>query len=163
MSGCEMTDQTLEVVALGGLGEFGMHMMAFRCNGTIIVVDAGIMFPDEELLGVDIIVPDITYLLQNKSEVRAIFLTHGHEDHIGALPFILPYLNVPVYGSSFTMALVKNKLEQHGLLEEAQLHIIKGKDEIAIDCFSVQFFHVTHSIVDASALAMKTPAAVVFQ
>src|SRR6266480_536852 len=157
------SDQTLEVVPLGGLGEFGMHMMAFRCNGTIIVVDAGVMFPDEELLGVDLIVPDIQYLLENKNEVKAIFLTHGHEDHIGALPFILPYLNVPVYGSSFTMALVKNKLEQHGMIEEAKLHIIKDKDEIAIDCFSVQFFHVTHSIVDAFALAIKTPAGTVIR
>ena len=156
-----VTEQTLEAVPLGGLGEFGMHMMAFRSNGSIIVVDAGVMFPDEELLGVDIIVPDITYLLENKSEVRAIFLTHGHEDHIGALPFILPYLNVPVYGSSFTMALVRNKLEQHGMLDEAQLHVIKDKDEITADCFSVQFFHVTHSIVDAFALAIKTPAGIV--
>src|SRR5205809_6795126 len=105
---------TLEVVPLGGLGEFGMHMMAFRSNGAMIVVDAGVMCPDEELLGIDIIVPDITYLLENKNEVQAIFLSHGHEDHIGALPFILPYLNVPVYGSSFTMALVRNKLEQRG-------------------------------------------------
>src|SRR5438552_5017100 len=151
-------DQTLEVVALGGLGEFGMHMMAFRCDGSIIVVDAGVMFPDEELLGVDIIVPDITYLLENKSEVKGIFLTHGHEDHIGALPFILPYLNVPVYGSSFTMALVKNKLEQNGLIGEAQLHTIKAKEQIRVGCFTVQFFHVTHSIVDAFALAIKTPA-----
>src|SRR5262245_66270445 len=123
-----MTDQALEVVPLGGLGEFGMHMMAFRCAGSIIVVDAGIMFPDEELLGVDVIVPDIGFLLENKSEVRAILLTHGHEDHIGALPFVLPYLNVPVYGSSFTMGLVKNKLQQRGLLEEAQLHTVKEKD-----------------------------------
>jgi len=152
------TDQTLDVVALGGLGEFGMHMMAFRCDGSIIVVDAGVMFPDEELLGIDIIVPDITYLLENKSEVKGIFLTHGHEDHIGALPFILPYLNVPVYGSSFTMALVKNKLEQHGLIGEAQLHTIKAKEQIRAGCFTVQFFHVTHSIVDAFALAIKTPA-----
>ena len=115
------TDQTLEVVALGGLGEFGMHMMAFRSGGSIIVVDAGVMFPDEELLGVDIIVPDISYLLENKNEVQAIFLTHGHEDHIGALPFILPYLNVPVFGSSFTMALVKNKHEQHGFAAQIDL------------------------------------------
>src|SRR5919198_482605 len=155
------TDQTLEVVPLGGLGEFGMHMMAFRSNGSIIVVDAGVMFPDEELLGIDIIVPDITYLLENKSEVKGIFLTHGHEDHIGALPFVLPYLNVPVYGSSFTMALVKNKLEQHGMIEEARLHIVKDKDEIAVEGFSVQFFHVTHSIVDAFALAIKTPVGTV--
>src|SRR5712675_67695 len=130
-----MSDQTIEVVPLGGLGEFGMHMMAFRCGGSIIVVDAGIMFPDEELLGVDIIVPDITYLLENKSEVRAIFLTHGHEDHIGAMPFILPYLNVPVYGSSFTMALVKNKLEQHGLLDSAKLHTVKAKDIVELGPF----------------------------
>src|SRR6185436_13609471 len=135
-----MTDQTLEVVPLGGLGEFGMHMMAFRSNGTIIVVDAGVMFPDDELLGVDLIVPDITYLLENKNEVKAIFLTHGHEDHIGALPFILPYLNVPLYGSTFTMALIKNKLEQHGLLGEAQLHQITPKQSIDVGCFSVEFF-----------------------
>ena len=152
------TDQTLEVIPLGGLGEFGMHMMAFRCNGTIIVVDAGVMFPDEELLGVDIIVPDITYLLEKKNEVKAIFLTHGHEDHIGALPFILPYLNVPVYGSRFTMALVKNKLEQHGFIEEALLHTITPKQSIDVECFSIEFFHVTHSIVDAFALAIKSPA-----
>src|SRR5437016_6243693 len=153
-----MSDQALEVVPLGGLGEFGMHMMAFRAQGSIIVVDAGIMFPDEELLGVDIIVPDITYLLENKSEVKAIFLTHGHEDHIGALPFIVPYLNVPIYGSKFTLALVKNKLEQHGCLDEAQLHTITPKQPIDVGPFSVEFFHVTHSIVDAFALAIKTPA-----
>ena len=152
-----MTDQTLDVVPLGGLGEFGMHMMAFRINGAIIVVDAGVMFPDDELLGVDVIVPDIGYLLENKSEVQAIFLTHGHEDHIGALPFILPYLNVPVYGSSFTMGLVRNKLEQHGLLDQTDLHTVKAKDIVEIGPFKVEFFHVTHSIVDSFALAIQTP------
>src|SRR5947199_4195137 len=136
------TDQTLDVVALGGLGEFGMHMMAFRCDGSIIVVDAGVMFPDEELLGVDIIVPDITYLLENKSEVKGIFLTHGHEDHIGALPFILPYLNVPVYGSSFTMALGKNKLEQQSLTCEGQRHTIKAKEQSHAGCSTVHRFPV---------------------
>jgi ribonuclease J len=156
-----MTDQSLDVIPLGGLGEFGMHMMAFRCAGSIIVVDAGIMFPDDELLGVDVIVPDIGFLLENKNEVKAIFLTHGHEDHIGALPFILPYLNVPVYGSSFTMGLVKNKLGQHGLLENAQLHTVKAKETVDIAPFKVEFFHVTHSIVDSFALAITTPAGVV--
>src|SRR4029078_3797436 len=151
------TDKTVDVIPLGGLGEFGMHMMAFRCNGTIIVVDAGIMFPDEELLGVDIIVPDITYLRENTSELKTIFLTHGHEDHIGALPFILPYLNVPVYGSAFTMALVKNKLEQHALLGQEQLNTVKEKDSVTLGPFTVEFFHVTHSIVDSFALAIKTP------
>src|SRR5438876_895463 len=162
MSAARMeTDQVLEVIPLGGLGEFGMHMMALRSAGSIIVVDAGIMFPDEELLGVDVIVPDIAYLLENKSEVRAILLTHGHEDHIGALPFVLPYLNVPIYGSSFTIGLVKNKLAQHGLLEEAQLNIVKAKDAIELGCFRIEFFQVTHSIVDAFALAIKTPAGTV--
>ena len=156
-----MTDQTLDVIPLGGLGEFGMHMMAFRSGGSIIVVDAGIMFPDDELLGVDVIVPDIGYLLENKSEVKAIFLTHGHEDHIGALPFVLPYLNVPVYGSSFTMGLVRNKLEQHGLLDNAQLHTVKAKDVVELGPFKVEFFHVTHSIVDSFALAIQTPAGTV--
>jgi ribonuclease J len=156
-----MTDQTLQVVPLGGLGEFGMHMMALRCGGSIIVVDAGVMFPDDELLGVDVIVPDIGYLLENKSEVKAILLTHGHEDHIGALPFVLPYLNVPVYGSSFTMGLVRNKLEQHGLLENAQLHTVKAKDIVELGPFKVEFFHVTHSIVDSFALAIQTPAGTV--
>lgn len=156
-----MTDPTLDVVPLGGLGEFGMHMMAFRSSGSIIVVDAGVMFPDDELLGVDVIVPDIGYLLENKSEVKAIFLTHGHEDHIGALPFILPYLNVPVYGSSFTMGLVRNKLEQHGLLDQSDLHTVKAKDIVEIGPFKVEFFHVTHSIVDSFALAIQTPAGTV--
>ena len=156
-----MTDQTLEVIPLGGLGEFGMHMMAFRSNGSIIVVDAGVMFPDDELLGVDVIVPDIGYLLEHKSEVQAIFLTHGHEDHIGALPFILPYLNVPVYGSSFTMGLVHNKLEQHGLLDKVQLHTVKAKDIVELGPFKVEFFHVTHSIVDSFALAIQSPAGTV--
>src|SRR4029450_9323984 len=156
-----MTDQTLDVVPLGGLGEFGMHMMAFRCNGTIIVVDAGVMFPDEELLGVDVIVPDIGYLLENKNEVKAIFLTHGHEDHIGALPFILPYLKVPVYARPLTMGLVRNKLEQHGLLDQVNLHTVKAKDIVEIGPFKVEFFHVTHSIVDSFALAIQTPAGTV--
>ena len=151
------TDKSLDVIPLGGLGEFGMHMMAFRCDGSIIVVDAGIMFPDEELLGVDIIIPDITFLLEHREEVKAIILTHGHEDHIGALPFILPYLNVPLYGSSFTMALVKNKLAQHGLLQDAQLNVVKAKQTIELGCFEVEFFTVTHSIVDAFALAIKSP------
>src|SRR5688572_12949781 len=156
-----MIDQSLDVIPLGGLGEFGMHMMAFRCAGSIIVVDAGVMFPDDELLGVDVIVPDIGFLLENKHEVRGIFLTHGHEDHIGALPFVLPYLNVPVYGSSFTMGLVRNKLEQHGLLDQTKLHTVKAKDIVELGPFKVEFFHVTHSIVDSFALAIQTPAGVV--
>ena len=109
-----MSAPSLWAIPLGGLGEFGMNMMALRTGDDIIVIDAGLMFPEQELLGVDIVIPDITYLKQNKRMVRAIVLTHGHEDHIGALPYILGDLNVPVYGTQFTLALVRKKLEEHG-------------------------------------------------
>ena len=155
-----MTD-TLEVVPLGGLGEFGMHMMAFSSEDSIIVVDCGILFPEQELLGVDIVVPDITYLLDNREKVRAIVLTHGHEDHIGALPFILPYINVPVYGSPFTLALVRRKLEDHDLLKESTLIEIHPEDAIELGPFGVEFIAVTHSIVDSLALAIRTPAGLI--
>ena len=111
----------LTVIPFGGLGEFGMNMMAFRFGDDILVVDAGMMFPESELLGVDLVIPDITYLKQNKQHVRAIVLTHGHEDHIGALPYILRDLNVPIYGTRFTLALVKKRLEEAGLLDSAKL------------------------------------------
>ena len=115
----------LQVVPLGGLGEFGMNCMAIRWGDDIIVIDAGLMFPEAELLGVDIVVPDIAYLMENRPHVRAIVLTHGHEDHIGALPWILSELNVPVYGTEFTLAYVEGKLEEHGLLDDAELNEIR--------------------------------------
>ena len=155
------TRKPLEVVPLGGLGEFGMHMMAFRSEGSIVVVDCGLMFPEQELLGVDVIVPDVTFLLDNREQVEAIILTHGHEDHIGALPFVLPYLNVPVYGSPFTLELVRRKLEDHGMLEETTLHEVGPNDTIELGPFSVDFIAVTHSIVDSMALAIRTPAGLV--
>ena len=113
-------------IPLGGLGEFGMNMLALRSGDEIIVIDAGLMFPEQELLGVDIVIPDITYLKQNKRMVRAIVLTHAHEDHIGAIPYILPEINVPIYGTQFTLAIVRKKLEEHGLLEKAKLHEVKA-------------------------------------
>src|SRR5260370_28289117 len=111
----------LHIVPLGGLGEFGMNCMALRWEDDIIVIDAGLMFPESELLGVDIVVPDITYLIENRDKVRAIVLTHGHEDHIGGLPWLLSELNLPVYGTEFTLALVEDPLEHHGLLESPNL------------------------------------------
>ncbi len=153
--------KAVEVVPLGGLGEFGMHMMAFVVDDSIVVVDCGILFPEQELLGVDIIVPDITFLLDNREKVKAIILTHGHEDHIGALPFVLPYLNVPVYGSPFTLALVKRKLDDHELTGKTTLHEIRPDDIIELGPFTIETIAVTHSIVDSLALAIRTPAGVI--
>ena len=149
------------MIPLGGLGEFGMNCMALRWQDDIIVIDAGLMFPEEELLGVDIVVPDISYLTENRSKVRAILLTHGHEDHIGGLPWILSELNVPVYGTEFTLAYVEGKLEEHRLLDNADLiEMIPGK-RFTLGPFSIMPIRVTHSLVDCVALAIHTPVGVV--
>jgi ribonuclease J len=151
----------LHIVPLGGLGEFGMNCMAVRWGEDILVIDAGLMFPESELLGVDIVVPDISYLLENRQHVRGIILTHGHEDHIGALPWILSELNVPVWGTEFTLAYVEDKLDEHGLLDNADLREFRAGDSFKIGPFSVQPIQVTHSLVDCVALAIHTPLGVI--
>ena len=151
----------LHVVPLGGLGEFGMNCMAVRWGDDIIVIDAGLMFPESELLGVDIVVPDISYLVENRKHVRAIVLTHGHEDHIGALPWMLSELNVPVYGTEFTLALVENKLEEHGLLDSADLQELRPGVRFKLGPFTLHPIQVTHSLVDCVALAVHTPLGVI--
>lgn len=156
-----MSDRKLQVVPLGGLGEFGMNSMALRYGDDIVVIDAGMMFPDAELLGVDIVTPDFTYLEENASKVRALILTHGHEDHIGGVPFLLSTINLPVYGTEFTLALVERRLEEHELLKEARLNVVKPGERITIGPFVVEFIRVTHSIVSAVALAITTPLGVV--
>jgi ribonuclease J len=148
-------------IPLGGLGEFGMNMMALRCGDDIIAIDAGLMFPEQELLGVDIVIPDITYLKQNKSKVRAIILTHGHEDHIGAIPYILGDLNVPIYGTQFTLALVRKKLEEHALLDGATLNEVAPGEITKIGPFQIEYLHVTHSTIDCVALAIRTPVGII--
>ena len=153
--------QSLTAIPLGGLGEFGMNMMALRLGDDIIVIDAGMMFPESELLGVDLVIPDITYLKQNRAQVRAIVLTHGHEDHIGALPYILKDLNVPVYGTRFTLALVKKRLDEAGLLDSTTLREVIPGRLVEIGPFEVEFISVTHSTVDCVALAIRTPLGVV--
>jgi ribonuclease J len=150
----------LLVVPLGGLGEFGMNCMAVRWADDIIVIDAGLMFPEAELLGVDIVVPDITYLTENREHVRGLILTHGHEDHIGALPWILSELNIPVYGTEFTLAYVEGKLEEHGLLDDAELNEIQAGESFKIGPFTINPIQVTHSLVDCVALAIHTPLGV---
>jgi ribonuclease J len=156
-----MNDRKLQVVPLGGLGEFGMNSMALRYGDDIIVIDAGMMFPDAELLGVDIVTPDFTYLIENRERVRALILTHGHEDHIGAVPFLLNELNIPVYATALTLSLVERRLEEHDMLESAELHQVLPAQRIEIGPFQIEFIHVTHSIVSAMALAITTPAGVV--
>jgi ribonuclease J len=156
-----MADQKLHIIPLGGLGEFGMNCMALRYGDDIIVIDAGMMFPDAELLGVDIVTPDFTYLEENAARVRALILTHGHEDHIGAVPFLLSQLNIPIYGTAFTLALVERRLEEHEMLDEARLNIVKPGEKLALGPFAIEFIHVTHSIVSCVALAITTPLGVI--
>jgi ribonuclease J len=156
-----MQTQKLKIIPLGGLGEFGMNCLALRWEDDIIVIDAGLMFPESELLGVDIVVPDITYLLENKQHVRAIVLTHGHEDHIGGLPWILSEIKVPVYATEFTLAFVEGKLEEHHLLDETTLIEIAPKEKFTIGPFTIEPIRVTHSLVDCVALAIQTPVGIV--
>jgi ribonuclease J len=151
---------SLTAIPLGGLGEFGMNMMVLRLGDDIIVIDAGMMFPESELLGVDLVIPDISYLKQNRAKVRAIVLTHGHEDHIGALPYILRDLNVPIYGTRFTLALVRKRLEEAGLLDSTTLREVLPGRLVEIGPYEIEFIPVTHSTLDCVALAIRTPLGV---
>jgi ribonuclease J len=151
----------LRAIPLGGLGEIGRNMMALEYDEQIVVVDAGLMFPEEEMLGVDLVLPDITYLVERKEHVLAFLLTHGHEDHVGSLPYVLPRVNAPIYGTRLTLGLLKNKLREHKQLDSAQLHEVKAGDRIELGPFKVEFIHVAHSIPDGVALAIETPAGVV--
>jgi ribonuclease J len=153
--------QSLFAIPLGGLGEFGMNMLALRLGDDIIVIDAGMMFPESELLGIDLVIPDISYLKQNRAHVRAIILTHGHEDHIGALPYILRDLNVPVYGTRFTLALVKKRLEEASLLESTTLREVIPGRRVEIGPYEIEFIPVTHSTIDCVALAIRTPHGII--
>src|SRR5215471_12399840 len=156
-----MTDHKLQVIPLGGLGEFGMNMTAIRYSDDIIVVDCGMMFPDAELLGVDLVMPDLTFLKENEAFIRALVLTHGHEDHIGAVPYFLSEIDVPVYGTDFTLALVDRRAEEYELEQEPRYIHVKPKQMVDIGPFKIEFMHVTHSIVSAVALAITTPLGVI--
>jgi ribonuclease J len=152
-----MTTGRLEIIPLGGLGFFGMNMTVFRYDGQIVIVDCGMMFPDEDLLGVDIAIPDFSYIEEHRDEIAAIVLTHAHEDHVGALPFLLQMVNVPVYGTRFTFGLVENKLQEFGILDETEMHTIDLRRPFQAGPFEVEFVRVSHSLVDCVALAIRTP------
>jgi ribonuclease J len=156
-------NQRLTIIPLGGLGEIGKNMTAYIYGNDIIVVDAGLKFPDEEMLGIDIVIPDISFLVENKSKVRAIFLTHGHEDHIGGLPYVLKSLPVPVYGTRLTLGLVEPKLREHGILDQTKLITINNKSEIKLGVFTVSCFNVSHSIPDSVGFIIDTPEGVIVQ
>jgi ribonuclease J len=152
---------TLEVVPLGGLGEFGMNMMAVSWEDTTILIDAGVMFPDPDQLGVDLIIPDLAYLEARRDRVKALILTHGHEDHIGAVPHVLPLFDGPVYGTAMTLALVEPKLEEHEIKAGERLKVVKPRDVVTIGPFKIEFIRVTHSMPDCVALAITTPLGVI--
>ena len=156
-----MPEHALRVIPLGGLGEIGHNMLALEYDGDIIVIDAGVLFPEEDMPGVDFAIPDITYLVENRDRVRAILITHGHEDHIGALPYVLPELDVPVYSSRLTHGLITVKLREHGILREARLNVVEPHSPFAIGKFRVEFYRVCHSIPDAMGLAITTPLGLV--
>lgn len=147
----------IKIIPLGGLGEIGKNMTAIECGTDIIVIDCGLGFPDEQMYGIDIVIPDITYLKSNADRVKGIIFTHGHEDHIGAVPYVMRELDVPIYATPLTAALIELKLEEHDLLYNTQIFTKKAGDVFRLGCFSIEFINVNHSIADAVALAIKTP------
>ena len=151
----------LKLIPLGGLGEIGLNMMVVEYGDTIFVIDAGLMFPEAYMLGVDYVIPDMDYLRQNRRRVSGIVLTHAHEDHIGALPFLLKEINVPVFGTPFTLGIVRHKLEEHDLLLAASLHEVLPREQLKIGPFAVEFIRVNHSVVDGVGLAIRTPVGMV--
>jgi len=153
-------DARIQIIPLGGLGEIGKNMMAIKYQDSIVVIDAGLMFPEDELLGIDMVIPDISYLVENKEKIKAILLTHGHEDHVGALPYVLREINPPVYGSRLTIGIVEGKLKEQNL-GNVQLNIVRPRDKIKAGSFEVEFFRVSHSIPDCMGLAIHTPIGIV--
>jgi len=157
----DVSSSTLEVVPLGGLGEFGMNMMAVSWDDTTILIDAGVMFPDPDQLGVDLIIPDLTYVEARRDKVKALILTHGHEDHIGGVPHVMPLFDGPVYGTAFTLALVEPKLAEHEIDARDRLKTLKPRETVTIGPFTIEFIRVTHSMPDCVALAITTPVGVI--
>lgn len=151
----------LKIIPLGGLEQIGMNITAFEYEDSIVVVDCGLSFPADDMLGVDLVIPDITYLKNNQDKVKGFVITHGHEDHIGALPYVLKDLNVPVYATKLTMGIIENKLTEHNLIHNVRRKVVKFGQNINLGCFRIEFIKTNHSIVDAAALAIYSPAGIV--
>ncbi len=149
--------EKLKIVPLGGLDEIGKNMTAIEYGGDIIVIDCGLAFPDDDMLGVDLVIPDITYLKRHRSKVRGFVITHGHEDHIGAIPYVLRDINVPIYATRLTCGIVEHKLTEHRMLNKVKLMRVKAGDRVSLGCFEIEFIHTNHSIADSVALAIRTP------
>ncbi len=155
--------QKLKIIPLGGLNEIGKNLTAYEYGRDIIVVDCGMGFPDDDMYGVDVVIPDVSYLVKNKSRIRGMFLTHGHEDHIGALPYVMDRINPPIYTTRLTAGLVQLKLQERGLLDKTKIVTVEAGETITAGCFQVEFIHVNHSIADSVAFAIKTPIGTVVQ
>ena len=155
--------QKLKIIPLGGLNEIGKNLTAYEYGKDIIIVDCGMGFPDDDMYGVDVVIPDVSWLVQNKNRLRGIFITHGHEDHIGALPYVMDRLNAPIYATRLSAGLIELKLQEHGLLEKTKIVTVEAGETITAGCFRVEFIHVNHSIADSVAFAIKTPIGTVVQ
>ncbi len=151
----------VRITALGGINEIGKNLYVYECSNDMFIIDCGLAFPDEDMLGVDLVIPDFAYLEKNREKFRGIVLTHGHEDHIGALPYLLKKINVPVYGTRLTLGLVEGKLREHGMLADCSLNVVAPRQNVKMGCMSVEFIRVNHSIPDACAMAIHTPAGII--
>ncbi len=161
MKKTEKQNSKLKIIPLGGLEQIGMNITAFEYEDSIIVVDCGLSFPDDDMLGIDLVIPDVTYLKENIDRVKGFFITHGHEDHIGAIPYVLKDINVPIYATKLTMGIIDKKLEEHGMLKTVKRKVVKYGQHINLGCFRVEFIKTNHSIQDAAALAIYSPAGIV--
>ena len=155
------SSERLKIIPLGGLEQIGMNITAFEYGDSIVVVDCGLSFPEDDMLGIDLVIPDVTYLKDNISKVKGFVITHGHEDHIGALPYVLKDVNVPIYSTKLTLGLITNKLKEHNLVRSTKLKEVKHGQVINLGDFSIEFIKTNHSIQDASALAIYSPAGIV--
>lgn len=151
----------LKIIPLGGLGEIGKNMTAFEYDNEIIVIDCGLAFPDEDLYGIDIVIPDVTYLIKNKNKVKGIFITHGHEDHIGGLPYVLKQINVPIYGTRLTLGLIEGKLKEHTMLSDCTLNVVEPGELIKLEQIKIEYIRNNHSIPDSCSIVLHTPIGVI--